>query len=244
MGHSYAALIQTPAGAQILVDGGRNPARLLTALGDRLPFYDRHIELLVITHPDPLDTEALDSVLERYSVGAVIYNGQENESQAFGQIMDKLRARDAQPNVVSAGYSIDLSDGAAIEVLHPQRQPDITTRLHDAVLTLRLRFGDTSFLLTSDLSVDGQREMLRRGRLPTATVLQLPRHGGRASLDEEFLGWASPSVALLQLDAANRAGDPDPDVLAMLGDVPVIRTDETGAIHLSTDGSDLRHHQR
>ena len=54
MGHSNAVLVQTPNGAHMLVDGGRFPSRLLTALGDRLPYYDREIEILAVTHPDDL----------------------------------------------------------------------------------------------------------------------------------------------------------------------------------------------
>ena len=53
----------------MLVDGGRFPSRLLTAIGDRLPFYDREIEVLAITHPDEWDIAAINSVLDRYTVG-------------------------------------------------------------------------------------------------------------------------------------------------------------------------------
>ena len=75
VGHSNAVLAQTPGGAQMLVDGGRFHARLLTAIGDRLPFHDREIEFLAITHPDAWDIAALNSVLERYSVGVALYHG-------------------------------------------------------------------------------------------------------------------------------------------------------------------------
>ena len=46
VGHSNAVLMQTPGGAHVLVDGGRFPSRLLSAIGDRLPYYDRDIEIL------------------------------------------------------------------------------------------------------------------------------------------------------------------------------------------------------
>ncbi len=251
VGHSNAVLLQTPTGAHILVDGGRYPTRLLTAMGDRLPFYDREIELLAITHPDELDIAALNTLLERYSIGAAIYHGQQNDGEVFTQIMTKLQDSGTPIERVRAGYTIQLSDGAAIEVLHPQERPSIVDRLHDVALVLRVSYGDISLLLTSDLSVSGQREMLSHGISPQATVLQLPQHGGRDSLDNrrpsldaEFLHWTLPSLALLQSDAGNRYGDPDPDTLNMIKmlDVPLRRTDEGGTIHLSTDGAELRVH--
>ena len=130
-GHSNSVLLQTPGGAQILVDGGRFPSRLLTAIGDRLPFHDREIEILAITHPDAWDTAALNSVLDRYSVGAALYHGQPNRDQDFEDIMSRLDQSGTPVVPVRAGYTLEFSDGAAIEVLHPQTQPKITDRLND-----------------------------------------------------------------------------------------------------------------
>jgi beta-lactamase superfamily II metal-dependent hydrolase len=70
-------------------------------------------------------------------------------------------------------------------------------------------------------------------------VLQLPEHGTIRSLSERFLEAVSPQVVILQSDPANRNGDPDPDTMALLGDLPIFRTDQGGAIHMWTDGEDL-----
>lgn len=249
LGHSNAVLMQTPGGAQALVDGGRFPSRLLTAIGDRLPFYDREIEILVITHPDAWDIAALDSVLDRYTVGVVLYHGQANRDESFQSINQALRESNTPIVQVQAGYSLRLSDGVLIEVVHPPAQPKISDRLNDHVLTLRVTFGDASFLLTSDLSAAGQREMLASGFAKHATVLQIPQHGTARALDDQFLAAVQPQIALLQSGEANRRGDPDPDTLAKFSDTRLFRTDEQGTIHLRTDGKTIQvsrqfHHQR
>ena len=155
VGHSNAVLMQTPGGAQILVDGGRYPSRLLTAIGDRLPFYDRELEILVLTHPDEWDIAALESVLSRYSVGAALYHGQANDSEVFSRIMQRLTQSNTPLVEARAGYRLELDDGVTIEVLHPQTRPRITDKLNDHTLALRVSYGGVSFLLTSDLSVEG-----------------------------------------------------------------------------------------
>lgn len=236
VGHSNAVLIQTPGGAQALVDGGRFPARLLTAIGDRLPFYDREIEILAITHPDAWDIAALNSVLDRYTVGAVLYHGGANRDPAWESLFERFLQSDTRIVAAKAGYKLDFSDGSAIEVLHPQSQPKITDRLNDHVMALRVTYGDASFILTSDLSVDGQRAMLSSGVMEHATVLQIPQHGAARALDRNFLEAVAPQIALLQSDNANRRGDPDGDTLAMLNGTRLFRTDELGAIHLRTNG--------
>ncbi len=243
LGHSNAVLMQSPGGAQILVDGGRFPARLLTALGDRLPFYDREIELLAITHPDAWDISALNQVLERYEIRAALYHGQPNHGEVFEQIVEKLETKQIDLVQVRAGYRIQLDDGLVMEVLHPPALPAITDNLHDSALVLRVSYGSASFLLTSDLGLDGQRELLSQGISPAATVLQLPQHATRSSLDADFLRQVHPQLAMVQIDAANTRGDPNPDTLAALGDdVLVLRTDEIGTIHISSDGLELRVH--
>lgn len=240
VGHSNAALMQTPGGAHILIDGGRYPSRLLTAIGDRLPFYDREIEILAITHPDEWDIAALDSVLSRYSVGAALYHGQKNDGEVFSRIIEKLVQANTPLVEARAGYRLVLEDGVKIEVLHPQAKPRITDKLHDQALVLRVSYGGVSFLLTSDISAEGQREMLAGGISPVAAVMQIPQHGAARALDADFLRLVQPQVALLQSDIANRRDDPDPDTIDMPKGVQLFRTDELGAIHLVTDGETLQ----
>lgn len=237
MGHSNAVLIQTPGGAHMLVDGGRFPSRLLTAIGERLPFNDRTIEVLFLTQPDEADYAALPAVFGRYDAGVVVSTGQPNLSEPFAVLQEALRSF---PQVnAHAGYKLALDDGVLVEVLHPQRQPTLSDSLNDSTLVLRLRYGDVSFLLTGDLSEEGQAALMVAGQWPLATVLQLPRHGSVRSLDEAFLDAVQPQVTVVQSDRANRLGDPDADTLALLGDLPLLRTDLTGTIHLWTDGKTL-----
>ncbi len=237
VGHSNGVFIITPGGAQILVDGGRFPSRLLTQLGDHIPFNDREIELLVITQPDEFDTSALTAVLDRYEVAAVLTNGQPNLSRVNQKLNTQLEGRDVL--AVTAGYTVNLSDGTRLEVLHPQTTPRITDDLNDVSLVLRLSYGDVSVLITGDLSADAQVQLLDGGYWPGASVLQLPQHGAARSIDQAFLEEVQAQTIIIQADEANTRGDPDPDILATLPDVPLFRTDEGGSIHLWTDGSRL-----
>jgi len=238
VGHSNAVLLQTPSGSQMLVDGGRFPSRLLTAIGDRIPFYDRDIEILAITHPDEYDTAAISAVLDRYAVGVALLNGQPNVTETFQEIERRLAP--SKTIAVRAGYMIELDDGVLIEILHPQSRPSIADRLNDQVMVLRVSYGEVSILLTSDLSRRGQRLMLANHIHPLANIMQVPQHGAMNALDTEFLQLVQPQIALLQSDATNRRGDPDPDTLALLGEMPIFRTDESGGIHLSSDGLEVQ----
>lgn len=234
MGQSNAILLQTPGGAHVLVDGGRYPSRLLTDLGDRLPFNDRTIEVLVITQPDEFDYSALPSVLERYDIGITLTNGQNNLGDPFKALQAALTGHQIVP--VRAGYSLDLDDGVRLDVLNPPRTPALGDSLDDNTLVLRVSYGQAAFLLTGDLSAKGQAALLNTHLPLTAAVMQLPEHGAIRTLDADFVKAVQPQIVVLQSDPAD---PPDPDTLKRLGATPLYRTDQGGTVHLWTDGHAL-----
>ncbi|MDX2079142.1 MAG: ComEC/Rec2 family competence protein, partial [bacterium] len=236
MGHNNAVLIQTPDGAQILVDGGSYPSRLLTALGDTLPFYDQTIEMLIVTQPDDFDTRAILDVLGRYEVGISLWHGQGSESEIQSALDSGLQA--SQRVTAKAGYSATFSDGTRIEVLNPTNA-ELSPDFDDNTIVLRVIYGDISFLLAGDLSAETQSEMINNGVYAPSTVLQMPKHGGARTLVSDFLDMVAPSVVVLQADPANRLGDPSEDTLSLLGNIPLWRTDLQGVIHFWTDGERL-----
>ena len=163
-----------------------------------------------------------------------LLNGQPNRTETFLELQDRLS--NSQTVNVGAGYTIELDDGVLIEVLHPQTEPSIVDALNDHVLVLRVSYRDVSVLLTSDISQEGQIAMIENKISPVASVMQVPQHATIRALNEKFLELAQPQIMLIQSDKANRRGDPDGDTLAMLGDVPIFRTDESGTLHLWSDG--------
>ncbi len=238
MGPGNAILIQSPDGAHILIDGGRFPSRLLTALGDRLPFNDREIEMLILTQPDPDDFIALPRLLDRYQIGVALTNGSSDPRPEYQALLAKLNEV-TEVVAVTAGYGVELSDGVRLEVLYPMQTPAEDARRDDDALTLRLTYGDISFLLPSDLSPSGQAQILQGQRWPLATVLQIPSQAQRDSLEPAFLQAVQPSAIMLQVDVSSRFGQPDEAALETLQTRPVFRTDRDGTVHFWTDGQTL-----
>ncbi len=238
-GHSNGILIRTPAGAHILIDGGQYPTRLLTALGDRLPFWKREIDVLIVTQPKNSQVAALPAVLERYRIGQVLTNGQESDTENVLALQAALVEHQIPVLPVYAGYRLETSDGLRLEVLHPPRLPEPGSNPVDEGLVLRLTYGAASFLLTPDLSPEAESALLRKGYELDATVLQLPSHGAASVSGEEFLRAVTPQVAVVQVDPGNRYGHPARAVIDRLAATPLFRTDTQGAIEIATDGQTL-----
>jgi competence protein ComEC len=70
---------------QILVDGGPDAERIGVELGNKMPFWDRTIELVILTHPGADHVTGLVEVLRRYEVERVLTSGQDSESSVYRQ---------------------------------------------------------------------------------------------------------------------------------------------------------------
>jgi len=79
IGQGDAVFIEAPNGNQLLLDGGPDKS-VLRALGKVMPFYDRSIDMLAVSHPHRDHLEGLNYILERYKVGVVVSSGTKSES--------------------------------------------------------------------------------------------------------------------------------------------------------------------
>jgi len=247
IGQGDAILITTPAGQQILVDGGPDPRALTSALGRQMPFWDRSIDLLVMTHPDEDHIGGLAEALTRFRVKGWVeaYWPQGNPVDSTYTACLELLAKAGVPRRVAwQGDSLQLSAGLSLEVLHPPAgaTPQREGNLNNHSLVLHLRQSEASFLLTGDVEAEGEQLLVHSGQALAADVLKVAHHGSGHSSTIPFLKAVAPSYAVISVGAGNRFGHPDPGVLTRLeqaGATAVLRTDEHGTIEFVTDGSRL-----
>ena len=245
VGNGDSALIISPTGRQVLVDGGPQAQDATRLLGSGLPFWDRSLDVVVLTHGHADHITGLLEVLRRYDVGHIV------EREAGHITPDYLSWRHAVENEGSvvtqarAGQSINLGDGATIEVLHPPEtlMSGTDSDLNNASIVLKVVYGDVSFLLTGDIFVKAEREILSQGIDVRSTVLKVPHHGSRTSSSPEFVEQVSPSVAVISVGADNRFGHPHAETLDVLAryapEARVMTTRDRGSIRFVTDGTTL-----
>ncbi len=244
VGEGDAILIQKGS-RQVLVDGGPGPQTISLRLGERMPFWDRTIEMVVMTHPHQDHLAGLVEVLRRYRVERVLYHAFEYQSPLYDEWSRLIIEREIKSTAVRAGQKIDLGDGVIINVLNPPAEPvtGSDSDIDNNSVVLRLCAGDISFLLTGDIMEESERELLRERACPPVTVLKVAHHGSDTSTTPGFLAVADPRAAVICCGADNRHGHPAAEVLQRLeeriGARNVYRTDKNGTIDFVTDGERL-----
>jgi competence protein ComEC len=179
-------------------------------------------------------------VLEDFSVGRVISSAERSDTAAYEAWQNALNEQGITTTDARRGQTIDLRQSAVLSVLAPgPEQRPRGQPLNDASVVLRVTMGGLSFLLTGDISEEGEAALVRTGVHLDSVVLKVAHHGSRTSTSEAFLSRATPNIDVISVAGDNPYGHPTNDVLDRLAGDIILRTDAHGDITLSTDGKEL-----
>jgi competence protein ComEC len=243
VGEGDAILIQK-GNQQVLVDGGPSPQALTLGLSDKMPFWDRTIEMVVLTHPHSDHITGLIEVLKRYKVEQVLYPDLDYESPLYKEWLGLIKERGIKFTLAQAGQEIDLGDGVIIKVLNPPMPPltDTESDIDSNGMVLHITMGRVSFLLTADIGWEVEFELIAEQAELASTVLKVAHHGSATSTTPELLAAVAPQVAIISV-GENSYGHPSDEVVErineMLGSENIYRTDKQGTIEFITDGERL-----
>ncbi len=99
-------IIGTPDGAHLAIDAGDSPNRLLTVLGEQLPFQKTRLDGLILTALTTRENAALPDLLRRYRVGVVILTAPtDDEETGLREIV-----------LATADQSVALEDAAHLDL--------------------------------------------------------------------------------------------------------------------------------
>ncbi len=245
VGQGDSILVTSPSGQHILIDGGPSPERVCLELGKALPYWDRTIDLVVLTHPHDDHVTGLVEVLRRYEVKRVLYPDLDYEAVVYDEWLELIDEKNIPCTSAQVGQAIDLGSGATLEVLNPPVQflEGTESDIDNNGVVTRLEMGEVSFLLTADHFEDAERYILEQGMELESTVLKIGHHGSDTSTCPEFLAAVDPEVAVISVGADNPYGHPSDEVITRLterlGEDRVYLTSESGTITFTTDGNRL-----
>jgi competence protein ComEC len=111
------AILVTKGTTQILIDGGPSE-KVLGCLSNHLPFWDKDLEMVILTHPEYDHITGLVPVIERYSVKQLSSNSLLAESGVFNKFRDKVIERKIPVFSPKAGEKIKIGN-LEMEILFP-----------------------------------------------------------------------------------------------------------------------------
>lgn len=242
IGQGDAFMITTYEGNQILFDGGPG-SKVLEGVGHSMPFFDRTIEMMVLTHAHLDHLDGLIHILRRYEVKKILMPNTNYKSEPYEEFLNEVKREGSEVVYAAQGQRIWLDKSTVFDVMHPDIQEEMVfgknDDLNDSSIVGMLTFGKTKMLLTGDSGFDIEAKLLPRFNL-NADLLKVGHHGSKYSTSQELVDEVTPEFSIIS-SGENKYGHPDAGVIQRLeqANSQVLRTDQKGTIRFRSDGARL-----
>jgi competence protein ComEC len=148
IGQGDAIFIQTPSGHDMLIDGGVSD-KVLEKLSSKMNYFDRHIDVMVATHPDADHITGLIPVLAHFEVDTIITSPLSGHTGVSAELTKHIDDEHADVHVARKGEVIDFGDGVVAHILYPSKNLHVKeSETNDASVSLVITYGEESVLLT------------------------------------------------------------------------------------------------
>lgn len=237
VGQGDAGFINFPDGEKMLVDCGQD-ARILSALGRVLPYYERDLDYLVITHPDSDHYGGCIDVLKRFSVKNIITNGLRKPGDNFWEwFWGEAQNERANYKEIDAEETLNIAS-TTVHFLYPDasiRDLPITFKKKDnnTSIMFAIEKDNKKILFTADAENELEQYLLNKYKeVLNSDILKVAHHGSSGSSGRLFLEAVSPAYAVISVGKENTFGHPSLRVLKKLERVgaKILRTDEGGDV--------------
>jgi competence protein ComEC len=238
VGQGDAALIQTPEGANVLVDGGPDTEAVSTeleALGVR------RLDVVVATHAHADHVIGLPVVLSRFPVGLVLEPGCPVEGAPYQVDLDRAIDVEQVPVRFPRVGDVYTLGGLRLDVLSPDRcWHGTNSDPNNDSLVILVTYREDTVLMANEPEAEAQQVMLDEHEPLHAEVLNVPHHGANTSL-AEFFQAVDAGTSVISVGQPNPYGHPTPETLAELRatGTDIWRTDQHGDITVTFGGQGI-----
>jgi len=247
VGQGDAIFVVFPHGSTLLVDAGGLSSSWAFDIGDRVvaPVIRdagfRRLDRLAVTHGDPDHAGGAAAIVEEFRPREVWEGIPVPRSEPLARLRTLAQAHGARWANVYAGDHVRV-DEVDVIARHPvpaewERQK---VRNDDSIV-LELRWRDVSIVLTGDAGTAVEDDIAAAFPPARLRVVKIPHHGSLTSSSPEFVAALHPQVAIVSAGRTNHFGHPVPEVLDRYraAGAEVYRTDQDGAVTVTTDGYSL-----
>ena len=220
-----------PGNVKVLTDAGPD-SKILGELEKIPPLGDKYIDIAIISHPQLDHFNGFGYLLDRYRIGAFIYNGRSDAPvvQEWPDLINKIKKQNIPLIQLGAGDKIKYLDGK-IDFLSPNKDFIQSAELNDTGLVELVKSEKLKVLLTADIGFNVEQYLVEHFDI-AADILKVGHHGSKFSSSVEFLKAVKPKVAVIEVGSNNKYGHPTKEALQKISDVSaaIFRTDQNGQI--------------
>lgn len=227
VGQGDSTLIQTPDGANILIDGG------IKSAGQKVVSYLKSkdvgkLDMVVATHPHADHIGGLIPVLNAFQVDKFVDSGKAHTSQTYLEMLTIIDNKNIPFEVAQKGKVYAFDNGFKMTTIHAD---STATNLNNASVSFKAEYNKVSFLLTGDAEKEAEAAMVNSGLNLSSTIYKAGHHGSNTSSTQAFINKVKPQATILSYGKGNSYGHPH--------DVIIKRLQAAGSKLYSTENGDI-----
>ena len=205
------------------------------------------LDYVILTHGDKDHVGGMADVLRTFSVGQMLISPKKEKSDLYEAMVSAIKEKNISCVSPEVGTTYELGTGS-FQTLAPGPKALKEGSDNDASIAIRFTYGTKSFLLMGDALSTTEKELVDSSLSIRADVLKTGHHGKSDATNKKFLKAVQPGYAVIccgESEEGDEPGEQSSKVLELLSDfhVKTLRTDETGTIVFTTDGTKLECNQ-
>lgn len=231
--------------------------------GDELVEYIKtlgieYIDVLVLSHPHDDHMGGAAEVLENIEIGVVygpdIFDLSDLEKLGwYGDMIDAVDKIDAERNINipeeeqtsiwhfprnDKGEFAKFNIGDTVVEFYAPLEDEYSD-LNDYSICAKVTFGTVDIMFTGDATTSVEKALIAEEYDLDVEVFQAAHHGSYTGNSKEFLEAMSPETIVISCGMNNRYNHPSESIIERYKEmkIPVYRTDESGTIIMTTDGT-------
>ena len=234
IGQGDGIMVEAGNDIQVVIDGGQSD-KMVEKIGKDLPFYDRQIELMIMTHPDKDHLGGLVDVLKYYQVEQVLITGIECDTAVCQEFNKIIKEKNIPVKIAQAGQIINLGGGTYLGIFSPRE--NLSGRKfkndNDTSIVAKLISNERSALFTGDIGFKVENELMEGNTNLDSDILKVSHHGSKYATSSKFLEATSPQIAVISV-GKNSYGHPAEELLSRINDygAAIKRTDLDGDVKM------------
>lgn len=241
VGQGDAIFIKTPEKHQVIIDFGSSQG--INDLNKKIPWWNKKIDLAIITHPHDDHIIGLIQIIKNYKVRNIMYTGIIFDSPAYLELLKEIEKKNIPLLIPQKNQSIKLGKDCNLDILFPwesflNKEID---NLNNSSIISQLSCQNSKFLFMGDAEIEVENEILKKGINIKSDVLKIGHHGSITSSQQEFLEKVDPQIAIIMVGKNNKFNHPSLRVLKRLEKLKIktFRTDLDGTITIISDGKNI-----
>lgn len=244
VGQGDAILIQK-GNNQILIDGGPDNS-VLSCLGKYMPFFDKTIELVILSHPEKDHYGGLIDVFKNYKVDTFASNGHESGSLDYQVLINEVGGGGIDSVTLIDGIVLRLGM-IYLDILNPAGNNQIANsklqkvNTNDMSVVILMKYAQFKALFTSDVENMVSDNLSENTKIQHIDYIKVNHHGSKNGLSEKLLEATVPKIAIISVGAKNTYGHPHSEILNLLEkyNIKILRTDQLGDVEIVSDGTNF-----